>query len=415
MMQADQQAKAAELAKLQGTPLAEAIQKTEQAPPSRPQLGDALRDPAAARAQAEAAAAAASSSPSSGDATSPQAIDKKPDASSGTDAGQTASENPSRDGAQANANLESSQANATGVNTIGDLNVFREAIRQAVSETNDMARRASRISNATPTARRPGTASSESERQRLSQLEAASRSQRSNRGQVVDVTSLQVGTWNGSGSQGGSGAGLQAANAGGGEMARGLTSEKRLKLSSRMATANALPGRMLTDDSSRQGFLYLDTWYIIGPWNNWSRANFELVHPPEQNINLDAEYYDGKFANKAKHPDKVLRWQFVQSDRIAIQPPRPTHSATYYAYTEVYSDRTREMLVAVASDDMAKVWLNGDVIWTDLGQSGWNLNEGFRRVVFKEGFNTVLVRFENGPTYVAFSVLLCPPSLMPDS
>jgi hypothetical protein len=88
------------------------------------------------------------------------------------------------------------------------------------------------------------------------------------------------------------------------------------------------------------------------------------------------------------------------------------YGATYYAYTEVYSDKTREMLIAVASDDMAKVWLNGDVIWTDVGQSGWNLDEGFRKVLFHEGFNRVLVRVENGPTYCAFSVLLCPPEIV---
>ncbi len=100
----------------------------------------------------------------------------------------------------------------------------------------------------------------------------------------------------------------------------------------------------------------------------------------------------------------------MQSDRIAIQPPRTTCSATWYAYTEVYSDRTREMLVAVASDDMAKLWLNGDVIWTDVGQSSWNIDEGFRRVIFHRGFNTPLVRVENGPACCAFWVPLCPPS-----
>ena len=43
--------------------------------------------------------------------------------------------------------------------------------------------------------------------------------------------------------------------------------------------------------------------------------DFEITHPPEQQINLDATY-------EGKH-DRTLRWEFVQSDRIAIQPPRP--------------------------------------------------------------------------------------------
>ena len=67
------------------------------------------------------------------------------------------------------------------------------------------------------------------------------------------------------------------------------------------------------------------------------------------------------------------------------------------------------MLLAIASDDAAKVWINDMVVWQDQGLSSWQMDEGFRKVYFKKGYNKVLVRFENGPGFCYFSMLICPP------
>ena len=67
------------------------------------------------------------------------------------------------------------------------------------------------------------------------------------------------------------------------------------------------------------------------------------------------------------------------------------------------------MLVAIATDDAARMWVNDKLVWEDQGQSAWNLDEGFRVIDFKQGFNKILARIENSPTLCEFSVLLCPP------
>ena len=166
----------------------------------------------------------------------------------------------------------------------------------------------------------------------------------------------------------------------------------------------ALPGRMFNRDSPRTGWLYLDTWYVIGPWENRSRVGHEQAWPPETLVDLDATY-EGKRGQK-------LVWQFHQSDNIRVKPPAEDESSTYYAYTEVYFEEETEMLIAVASDDAAKVWLNDQLIWRDNGIGPWRLDEGFRKVVFKKGFNTLLVRIENGPVTCTYSILLCPPEIL---
>lgn len=175
-------------------------------------------------------------------------------------------------------------------------------------------------------------------------------------------------------------------------------------LSEQKVIKEALPGRKFSRNSPRTGWLYIDTWYVIGPWDNHSRVGFDQAWPPETLIDLDATY-------KGKG-DRPLRWQFHQSDNIRIKPPAEEESATYYAYTEVFFEEETEMLVAVASDDAAKVWVNDQLIWRDDGIGPWRLDEGFRKVVFKKGFNTLLVRIENGPITCTYSILLCPPEVL---
>jgi hypothetical protein len=69
------------------------------------------------------------------------------------------------------------------------------------------------------------------------------------------------------------------------------------------------------------------------------------------------------------------------------------------------------MLLAIAFASAAIVWINGTLAWQDTGLSAWRLDEGFRKVSFKQGFNAVLIRIEQGPGVCHWSVLLCPPDL----
>ena len=184
----------------------------------------------------------------------------------------------------------------------------------------------------------------------------------------------------------------------------GGTDGAKLVIPEKMAKANALPGRVFTDQSARRGWLFLDTWWVIGPWDNLAQVNWDNTHPPEFEIDFDAEY-TGKYGPVA--------WEFLQSGRIDLSPPPPVRGgSTYYAYTEIYSDRDRDVLVAVAADDAARLWINGNVIWQEHGQSAWRMGESQRLFQLQKGINTVLLRLENGPGHAIWSVLLAPPEAM---
>tara|TARA_R100000027_G_scaffold2734_8_gene2696 strand:- start:17789 stop:19960 length:2172 start_codon:yes stop_codon:yes gene_type:complete len=183
-------------------------------------------------------------------------------------------------------------------------------------------------------------------------------------------------------------------------------SASRLKLNTKQAISQALPGRRFDIKSERKGWIFLDTWYIIGPWQLPNGPEFEKTFPPETLVDLDATY-EGKIHPKTKEPIE-LEWRFFQSQTIRVKPPDELSSTVYFAYTEVFCEAAMDVVVAVASDDRAKLWINDLVVFQDVGLSGWQLDEGFRRIVLKPGYNSVLLRLENGPAVANFSVLMCP-------
>lgn len=193
-----------------------------------------------------------------------------------------------------------------------------------------------------------------------------------------------------------------------------------------LAAAEALPGRRFSASSSRKGWLYLDTWYVIGPWSNTDITSFEPRHPPEERIDLDA-VYPGAVYNEAQAAGdrrrgvdfghavgapRSLRWRFTQSDGARVVVPDERMNATYYAYTDVYFEEPQEMLVAVGTDDSGRVWINGLPVGEDTGLTPWAIDETLRKVWFKKGFNEILVRLENGPKDAELSFLICPPEAL---
>lgn len=193
--------------------------------------------------------------------------------------------------------------------------------------------------------------------------------------------------------------------------------------SEELVAAQALPGRRFSRDSARKGWLYVNTWYMIGPWDSHGRNDFSLTHPPERGIDLDAVYRDGQIgegvAETDSHPLKItgdevdldgtLRWKFMQSESMHNVMPVTSDNSTCYAYTELYFDQSATMLVAIGTDDSGKLWINGKEIWQDEGASWYHIDEHLEPIVFRQGWNRILVRIDNnGGAASGFSFLICP-------
>lgn len=147
--------------------------------------------------------------------------------------------------------------------------------------------------------------------------------------------------------------------------------------------------RSITKDGEPTDWLFLDSWYVIGPFPNPERKNINKLFPPETVVDLDGSY-EGMNG-------QMVRWAFMQTGSPLLSPPRQKEYAIYYFYTEMNSDEARDIWLLIGSDDQTKLWINGQLVWksADILKS-WNIDEGYRKVRLSKGVNKVLVRLENG-------------------
>jgi hypothetical protein len=157
-------------------------------------------------------------------------------------------------------------------------------------------------------------------------------------------------------------------------------------------------GRQVTaEDGEPVEWMFVDTWYTIGPFPNPSRINLHKKFPPETAVDLNAAY-----VGKGERP---IGWKFLQMGHPRCAPHDDEEYAIYYAYTELYFDRPMDLWIAIGSDDKANVWINDLPVWiSGDALKGWRVNEGFRKVGFRAGVNRVLYRVENGWHGMAFSL-----------
>ena len=238
------------------------------------------------------------------------------------------------------------------------------------------------------------------------------------------------GNGNGGGAGGGTGdgggggdGGLGGVNYENNEVMTPYSKYRGPRLNESMVKAQALPGRRFSKDAERKGWLYVNTWYMIGPWENYGRDDFAIIHQPEISVDFDAVYTDGqvgvgieetesdpiKMIGKEVKLDGTLRWKFMQSESMHTTVPGTTGHSTYYAYTELYFDEATTMLVAIGTDDSGRIWINGKDVWQDKGTSWYHIDEHIEPFTFQQGWNRVLLRLENGGGGAAgFSFLIIP-------
>lgn len=153
----------------------------------------------------------------------------------------------------------------------------------------------------------------------------------------------------------------------------------------------------------RSGPLFLDSWYIVGPWPLENQKDFWKAFPPESDgVDLNATY-TGKRGRQ-------LHWEFVQSSEPLVEIPLQVPDSTTYAFTALDFDKDTEAWMLCGSDDRMKLWINGLPVFGSVASlKGWHIgNEGARKVFFHKGRNEILVRVDNLPGFTRFSVVLMP-------
>ncbi len=183
-----------------------------------------------------------------------------------------------------------------------------------------------------------------------------------------------------------------------------------------VATLHTAAGRVFGAGGTYAERVYLDTWYVIGPFAGQGDESMQAVYPPEEDVDLDAAYpgLDGR----------TLSWQFTSRGFYPFIPPDRAENAVYYAWTELRVDDDRDVWLAIAADDDSMMWLDDRLVWVSSpGDKPWyhppyylrdelvgslSLTEGQRRVHLTAGVHRLLFKLYNNTDRTFFSVVLSP-------
>jgi hypothetical protein len=126
------------------------------------------------------------------------------------------------------------------------------------------------------------------------------------------------------------------------------------------------------------------SWMVTGPYP--FDEGLDGVHPPEN------EVYTGNWKEIKTDSDGYLNFValFSQDESAAVDM-----IGMAYAYTEIISPDDRELTLTLGSNDGAKLWLNGEVIYNEhVGRSAI-ADQIFLKVQLKKGSNKILAKVEN--------------------
>ena len=195
------------------------------------------------------------------------------------------------------------------------------------------------------------------------------------------------------------------------------TGEKARPARIDVAQVRTAAGRVFGPGGAFANRVYLDSWYVIGPFAPGDLADpLDAVHPPEEGIDLDASYRgrDGR----------ILNWAYASRGFYPFIPPEREERAVYYAYTELRIDEGRDLWLTLAADDDSMLWLDDRLVWrSERGPKPWYrppyylpdeqvaslaLAEGHRRVHLRPGVHRLLLKLYNDRDRAFFSVVIAP-------
>ena len=181
-----------------------------------------------------------------------------------------------------------------------------------------------------------------------------------------------------------------------------------------LATLRTAAGRVFGAGGTYAERVYLDTWYVIGPFAGKGAESQQAGYPPEDDVDLDAAYPGPE--------GRTLTWRFTSRGFYPFVPPDRRMDAVYYAFTEIRVDDDRDVWFSFAADDDSMMWLDERLVWVSSpGDKPWyhppyyardelvgslSLAEGQRRVHLAAGVHRLLFKLCNADGHPFFSVVL---------
>jgi HEAT repeat protein len=142
--------------------------------------------------------------------------------------------------------------------------------------------------------------------------------------------------------------------------------------------------------AERNGFI--TDWFIVGPFPNRNKVAWETAYFPEKEIKLDGEYEVG---------ERKVQWEQHHTDDpqgvVDFVPLFDPHdNVASYAYATLESDRARQVVLMIGSDDGVVCWLNGKRVHGNNASRRVTVDEDKVQAELDAGTNRILVKILQG-------------------
>lgn len=147
----------------------------------------------------------------------------------------------------------------------------------------------------------------------------------------------------------------------------------------------------VSDDPTLKGAT-LGPWHMSGPFvAEDGQQAFDTAYPPEQGVDLNATYPDGRqqWVKYTTFPDETI--QSLPGDVCAT-----------YLYRSVTAPSPRTMTLSLGSNDALRVWANGVEVHSNNVQRGGEADQDTVEVPLHEGENDLLFKVVNYGNAYAF-------------
>ncbi|HTI51434.1 MAG TPA: hypothetical protein VL475_10800, partial [Planctomycetaceae bacterium] len=137
-------------------------------------------------------------------------------------------------------------------------------------------------------------------------------------------------------------------------------------------------------------FGFLLNWRLIAPFDNVEKKGFNVVYPPEKELDFNAEY-EGKEGMKVRWTSHTTDNEYGIVD--LAKALAPFKGAISYAATEFVSDKERTVDFRLGTPNSWKVWLNGELLFArEEYHRGMSLDQYRMRGKLKAGKNVILIK-----------------------
>ncbi|HUE73278.1 MAG TPA: hypothetical protein VMP01_20540 [Pirellulaceae bacterium] len=134
---------------------------------------------------------------------------------------------------------------------------------------------------------------------------------------------------------------------------------------------------------------FLQTWKIIGPFDNIDDKGWDVAYPPEETIDLKAKY-----AGQKGEVGWIETTTSDESGIVDLTKVLDKHKgAIAYAYAEFISDKDQEVEFRFATWNANKLWLNGELLTANhIYHANMPFDQYVGRGTLRKGKNSILLK-----------------------